>query len=93
MTQEQVNERHAVRLTVEQKRVVVWMRDGDRALTQAFGDPMRYGYFEGGKFKRVCSRKTLEAIIRAGVAEWYHCSPPDLRAMLVLPKSDRKRSP
>ena len=79
-----------MRLTKEQQRVVDWMRDGDRALTQAPGDPTRYGYFEGGKFRRVCSRATLEAIIRSGVAEWFQCSPPDLRAMLILPKHEPK---
>ena len=75
-----------MKLTTAQQQVVEWMEDGDRALTMALGNPDAYGYWHKGKWRRICSRKTLEAIIKAGVAEWYHCSPPDLRAMLVLQK-------
>lgn len=85
------------RLSAAQQRVVDWMRDGDRALHKCHLDPNWYGYYaeresghDYGRFRRVCNRKTLDAIIKAGIAEWYKCSPPDLRAMLVLPKSEQQ---
>ena len=87
-----------MKLTAAQQRVVDWMRDGDRALHKCHFDENWYGYYaerdttggDYGRFRRVCNRKTLDAIIKSGGAEWYNCSPPDLRAMLVLPINERK---
>lgn len=79
-----------MKLTTAQQQVVDWMEDGDRALTQCPGNRDAYGYWHQGKWRRICSRKTLEAVIKAGIAEWYKCSPPDLRAMLVLRKPENK---
>jgi hypothetical protein len=75
-----------VKLTGAQEKLLAWMADGDRALHKCHYNELAYGtYGRGAKFTRMASRKTVEAMIRAGVLHWMKDSPPDLRAMRVLP--------
>lgn len=72
-----------MKLTTAEQRIVDWMRDGDRALQSPLYDRARYGFYKGGKFVKIATRKQVESLIKKGMVEWYACSPPDLRAMLI----------
>lgn len=78
-------------LSKKQLDILEWMKGGDRALHRQIRDTTRFGFYEDGKFHYLCSRQTVEALVRSGEVEWMD-DLPRARAMIVLPRAAKPKT-